>query len=147
MTAMPVVPPRRSVLVVEDSDVLRALMSRVFQREGFDVLSASTGPGGVEAAVTNRPDIVVLDVGLPDMNGLEVCRQLKSNAATAALPIVLVTGRDHVEDRRAGFRAGADAFLVKPVRIDDLVNAVRLLVPGESRAADRIATHGPASYG
>jgi len=105
---------RERVLVVEDSDAIRSLLSILLERRGYEVKAASNGQTALEKAASGI-DLVLLDVGLPDMNGLEVCRRLRSNAATADLTIIMLTGRDHPGDVRDGLAAGADDFLTKPI--------------------------------
>jgi len=111
---------RERVLVVEDSDAIRSLLSILLERRGYEVKAASNGQAALEKA-TSGVDLVLLDVGLPDMNGLEVCRRLRSNAATADLTIIMLTGRDHPGDVRDGLAAGADDFLTKPIDEADLL--------------------------
>jgi DNA-binding response OmpR family regulator len=111
---------RERVLVVEDSDAIRSLLSILLERRGYLVQAASDGQAALDAA-TSGIDLVLLDVGLPDMNGLEVCRRLRSNAATADLTIIMLTGRDHPGDVRDGLAAGADDFLTKPIDEADLL--------------------------
>jgi len=111
---------RERVLVVEDSDAIRSLLSILLERRGYDVQAASNGQAALEKAASGI-DLVLLDVGLPDMNGLEVCRRLRSNAATADLTIIMLTGRDHPGDVRDGLAAGADDFLTKPIDEADLM--------------------------
>jgi two-component system, cell cycle response regulator len=111
---------RERVLVVEDSDAIRSLLSILLERRGYQVQAASDGQAALDAA-TSGIDLVLLDVGLPDMNGLEVCRRLRSNAATAHLTIIMLTGRDHPGDVRDGLAAGADDFLTKPIDEADLL--------------------------
>jgi DNA-binding response OmpR family regulator len=104
---------RGRVLVVEDTKPVRDLLSILLRRRGYDVLAVADGQSALDAAATGF-DLILLDVGLPDMNGLEVCRRLRSTAATADLPIIMLTGRGHPGDIRDGLAAGADDFLTKP---------------------------------
>ena len=121
------VPARRKrILVVEDGDILRVLFARVLEWEGYESVSASTGAEAL-AAARDDVDMVILDLGLPDTNGHEVCRRLRADPATAGLPIVMISGRAERDDLRDGFRAGADDFLVKPVEIATLLAVIRRL--------------------
>jgi DNA-binding response OmpR family regulator len=108
------------VLVVEDSDANRSLVRILLQRRGYDVEAVGTGQAAL-AAAANGFDVVLLDIGLPDINGLEVCRRLRSNPATAGLAIVMLTGRGHPGDIRDGLAAGADDFLTKPIEEAELM--------------------------
>ena len=111
---------RGRVLVVEDTELLRATLSQLLERRGYEVLAVGDGNAALAAARTGV-DLVLLDVGLPDMTGLEVCRRLRSSAATANLTIIMLTGRDHPGDIRDGLAAGADDFLTKPFEESELM--------------------------
>jgi DNA-binding response OmpR family regulator len=111
---------RGRVLVVEDSDVNRSLLRILLQRRGYEVEAVGDGQAALDAAAGGF-DLVLLDVGLPDINGLEVCRRLRSDAATANLTIIMLTGRDHPGDIRDGLAAGADDFLTKPIEEAELM--------------------------
>jgi CheY-like chemotaxis protein len=120
----PIHPTR--VLVVEDTESVRALISYMLRRRGYEVVAVDNGPDAL-AQANDDIDVVVMDVGLPGLNGLEVCRQLRAEAATASLPIILLTGRSHHEDVRDGLRAGANEFLTKPFQESDLMSALKRL--------------------
>ena len=113
-------PKRGRVLVVEDNDSIRLLLRRLLERGGYDVVAVALGQAALEAALDDI-NIVLLDAGLPDLNGLEVCRRLRAQPETADLPIILLTGRTEIEDRRDGFAAGADDFLTKPFEEAELM--------------------------
>jgi CheY-like chemotaxis protein len=117
---------RTRVLVVEDTESVRALISYMLRRRGYEVVAVENGPEAL-AEASDDIDVVVMDVGLPGLNGLEVCRQLRAEAATASLPIILLTGRSHHEDVRDGLRAGANEFLTKPFQEADLMSALKRL--------------------
>jgi DNA-binding response OmpR family regulator len=111
---------RGRVLVVEDNDSIRLLLKRLLERGGYDVVAVALGEAALEAALGDI-NVVLLDAGLPDLNGLEVCRRLRAKPETADLPIILLTGRTEIEDRRDGFAAGADDFLTKPFEEAELM--------------------------
>jgi DNA-binding response OmpR family regulator len=111
---------RGRVLVVEDSIAIRSLLETLLERRGYDVVAVGGGQAAIEAAVDGF-DLVLLDIGLPDINGLEVCRRLRSAAATAELPIIMLTGHDDPRDIRDAFTAGADDVLTKPFDESELV--------------------------
>ena len=117
---------RTRVLVVEDTEPVRALISVMLRRRGYDVIAVDNGPAALSRA-NDGFDVVVMDVGLPGLNGLEVCRRLRAEPATASLPIILLTGRTHHEDVRDGLRAGANDFLTKPFLEADLLSAIKRL--------------------
>jgi two-component system phosphate regulon response regulator PhoB len=117
-----------SVLVVDDDPVILHLVEMVLQSGGLDVSTCTSGRDAVQAARDCAPDCAVLDVTMPDMSGLEVCRALRGDARTASMPIMLLTGRGQWLDVAAGFDAGADDYLVKPFKVQDLLARVEALV-------------------
>jgi DNA-binding response OmpR family regulator len=125
------------VLVVEDSDALRPLLSIMLNRRGYEVVAVASGQDALETA-DDSFDLVLLDVGLPDLNGLEVCRRLRAEPATADLAIILITGRDQPGDIHDGLAAGADDFVVKPFEEAELV--ARLLKVSDKRPIGRIVS-------
>jgi len=116
------------VLVVDDIAANVKLLEAKLAAEYFDVLSATNGPDGLKLAAEQKPDIILLDVMMPGMDGFEVCRRLKSSPATAHIPVVMVTALDQPSDRVQGLDAGADDFLTKPVNDIALFARVKSLV-------------------
>jgi two-component system response regulator MprA len=116
---------RRRILVVDDDARLAASLRRALAYEGYAVDLAADGPIALAAARDQPPDLVVLDVMLPGLDGIEVCRRLR---AGSDLPILMLTARDAVSDRVAGLDAGADDYLVKPFAHDELLARVRALL-------------------
>jgi CheY-like chemotaxis protein len=114
-------PAARTVLLVEDSDAIRDAFTILLEDAGYTVLGAGTGEDALRLAAEHVPDLVLLDMGLPDMTGLEVVRRIKSVPATAGIAVVAVTGRDEEADRRACLAAGCAAYIVKPVNTQKLV--------------------------
>jgi len=113
------------VLVVDDDPPLRRMLERTLAAEGFDVTAAQDGPAALVAAERAAPDVIVLDVGLPGIDGLAVCRRLRRKGLPT--PILMLTARDAVPDRVAGLRAGADDYLVKPFAVQELVARLQVL--------------------
>ena len=115
------------ILIVDDEPQNIAVLSRFMRRLGYETHSASDGESALEAVMCERPDVILLDVNMPKLDGLEVCRRLKSDAVTRLIPIVLVTTLLNSEDRIRGIEAGADDFLSKPPVFAELEARVRSL--------------------
>ncbi|MGH2492001.1 MAG: response regulator transcription factor, partial [Candidatus Limnocylindria bacterium] len=116
---------RRRILVVDDDARLGASLRRALAYEGHTVDVATDGPGALVAARDRPPDLVVLDVMLPGIDGVEVCRRLR---AGSDVPILMLTARDAISDRVAGLDAGADDYLVKPFAYEELLARARALL-------------------
>jgi DNA-binding response OmpR family regulator len=116
------------VLVVDDDEVVRALLRLNFELEGHDVLEAGDGVTALAAVRDAHPDVVLLDVMMPAPNGFEVCSSMRADPATAAVPVVLLTARAMSSDRVRGHDAGADAYVTKPFDPLELVELVEGLV-------------------
>lgn len=112
------------ILVVDDDDDARGLIAFALRRAGLDVLEQHSGQAALDAARTETIDLVVLDVGMPGMSGTDVVRALRARSQTATLPILLVTGSSDGDSVIRGLEAGADDFLPKPLRLDELVARV-----------------------
>jgi len=119
------------VLVVEDDPVINDAVTRRLAAEGYDVTQAWDGPAAVAAATDGRPDVVVLDVMLPGVDGLEVCRQVQ---ATVPVPVLMLTARDDESDILAGLAVGADDYLTKPFGMRELVARIGALLRRVERA-------------
>ena len=114
------------ILVVEDSPDVVALLERVLGEQGYDVFTAGDGESALARALHDVPDLVILDLGLPGRDGLEVAEELRSRGSIA--PVLMLTARDRVSDRLTGFDAGADDYLAKPFDSEELVARVRALL-------------------
>jgi two-component system, OmpR family, response regulator MprA len=131
-----------AVLVVEDEPGIAGFVRRGLTFEGFEVRLATDGRAGLAALLDRRPDVLVLDLMLPHVDGLEVLRRLRAaerDEGLARLPVILLTARDAVADRVGGLGAGADDYLVKPFAFEELAARVRALLrrAGDARALDR----------
>jgi putative two-component system response regulator len=111
---------RTRILVADDTDSVRTLFRKLLTADGHDVISVDNGLAALDAVNKHRPDVILLDVGMPGLDGIEVCRRLKSDPATRLTPVVLVTGLSDLSDRIKGIEAGADDFLSKPVHPHEL---------------------------
>jgi two-component system, OmpR family, response regulator MprA len=115
-----------AVLVVDDDAPVRRMLERTLAAAGYEVATAADGGSALAAVERSVPDVVVLDVAMPGVDGLSVCRRLRARGL--AVPILLLTARDAVADRVAGLDAGADDYLVKPFATDELLARVRALL-------------------
>ncbi|HCG47362.1 response regulator [Corynebacterium flavescens] len=122
------------ILVVDDDEAVRGSLRRSLKFNGFDVLTASDGEEGVEVVNSENPELLILDVMMPKMDGLEVCRTLRGEGWDR--PILVLTARDGVAERVAGLDAGADDYLPKPFALEELLARVRSLA--RRAAADSI---------
>ena len=116
------------VLVVEDEPDIRTLIVHHLTRDGFRCRTAATGPEALASVRRTPPDLVVLDLMLPELTGIEVCRRLRADAATASLPIIMLTARADEIDRVVGLEMGADDYVVKPFSPKELVARVRAVL-------------------
>ena len=123
------------ILIIDDDPGHIRLMEKVLSDRGYDLLLANEAPVGLETAMKNRPDLIVLDVMMPIINGFNICRLLKSEEEHKRTPIILLTSRITEEDQRIGREVGADAYLLKPLNTEEFLNTVRQLLETSSRDA------------
>jgi DNA-binding response OmpR family regulator len=122
-----------TVLVIDDDPVIVKLLRVNFELEGFTVITASDGQEGVERAKTDRPDVVISDIMMPAMNGLELVSALKSDANTADLPVLLLSAKAQMADVQRGFELGADDYVTKPFDPIELIDKVTALAAARRR--------------
>jgi len=116
------------VLIVEDNEMNRDMLSRRLQRKGYEIDIAVDGQAGVEAARANRPDIVLMDMSLPIMDGWEATRQLKADADTQSIPVIALTAHAMEGDRQKALEAGCDDYDTKPVNLKSLLEKMENLL-------------------
>ena len=117
-----------SILVVEDEKDIVDLIKYHLEQSGFSVITALDGPSGLERAKKENPSLIILDLMLPEMDGKDICRALKSNASTRSIPILMLTARSEEVDRIVGFELGADDYVTKPFSPKELVLRVKAIL-------------------
>lgn len=133
----------RILIIDDDVDTLR-LVGLMLQRQGYQIVAASNGTQGLAKALEERPDLILLDVMMPDMDGYEVTRRLRKNPATEAIPILMFTAKTQLDDKVTGFEVGADDYLTKPTHPTELQAHVRaLLARTTQRKTDEIVPASP----
>ncbi|HUO34786.1 MAG TPA: HD domain-containing phosphohydrolase [Candidatus Acidoferrum sp.] len=116
------------ILIVDDESAARWALETLLRREGFEVRDASSGEKALEECASFRPDLILLDILMPGLNGFEVCRRIKATPETRLTPVVLITGLSDTHDRIEGIDAGADDFLSKPIDMNELLARTRSLL-------------------
>jgi two-component system OmpR family response regulator len=124
--------------ICEDDDELRGVLRQALEREGYTVRATSTGTEAVSAFADNPPDVLILDVGLPDADGRDVCQALRARGVT--VPVLFLTARDALSDRLSGFHAGGDDYLTKPFSLSELLVRIQAI---QRRVTD-LAAPGPS---
>ncbi len=119
---------RRQLLLIEDDPGVTEVLTRRLSQAGFDVRAEMRGTAGLTAAMQHRPDVIILDLKLPDISGYEVCRELRKLYHRWDVPILMLTGLDQPVDQLRGFARGADAYLTKPYDPVELLQTIQLLL-------------------
>jgi len=116
------------VLIVDDSPTEQHVIARLLEKNGFETVVANDGEEAISIAEQSRPDVILMDVVMPGMNGFQATRQLAKNPLTSGIPVVMVTSKDQESDKAWGLRQGAVDYLMKPVNDSELLDAVRARV-------------------
>ncbi|HET6249343.1 MAG TPA: response regulator transcription factor [Tepidisphaeraceae bacterium] len=127
---------RRTILVIDDQKDFREIVRRALEQHDFDVILASDGTSGLRIAEEHRPDLLVLDLTMRDMDGLEVCRRLRENPRHRLLPILVISARASAPERILGLQTGADDYLIKPFDPEELIARVNALLRRAVNPAD-----------
>lgn len=122
-----------NLLIAEDDPDIRELLSFRLAAAGHAVTAVEDGPAALDAAAETAPDLVLLDVMMPGLSGIDVCRALRARPETAGLPVILLTARSQEADVQAGFRAGADDYMTKPFSPRELVSRIDALLGRRDR--------------
>ena len=123
-----------TVLVVEDNEDNVRIMSMILLERGFEVMIARDGEGALEAVRKHRPDLVLLDVMMPGMDGMQVLDHVKADARSATIPVIMVTAKAQDQDLLAGYKYGADYYITKPFTSRQLLYAIGLVMGGQKSA-------------
>jgi two-component system phosphate regulon response regulator PhoB len=134
----------KTILIIEDENDLAELVAFNLEKEGYSPLIAPDGPSGLEAASHNSPDLILLDLMLPGMSGMEICKVLKNNEKTVRIPIIMLTAKGEEIDRVVGFEVGADDYVVKPFSTRELLLRVKAVLrrAGSGESVSRILKVG-----
>jgi CheY-like chemotaxis protein len=130
--------PEKILVVDDDIDTLR-LVGLMLQRQGYQIVAANNGHQALTMSQAEKPDIILLDVMMPDMDGYEVCRRLRANTTTAIIPIIMFTAKSQVDDKVTGFEAGADDYLTKPTQPRELFAHIKAVLARSSTSKSRPA--------
>ena len=132
------------VLVVDDNGFFVQMIRGMLERHGIEVSSVGSGLEALTAVERRRPDVVLLDVQMPGMNGFEVLERIKANPHLTKIPVIMLTARGEADDLISGYRSGADYYLTKPVALSELVYGLSLVLGREIRPVDGAAPAAPA---
>jgi Response regulator containing CheY-like receiver, AAA-type ATPase, and DNA-binding domains len=123
---------QRTIMVVDDNPDIITIVKTILEGKGYHVLSASSGQELLNLLTDGKPDLIILDIMMPEMDGLEVLGRLKAVTDTASIPVILLTAKVQYEDVLGGYKLGADYYITKPFTSTQLVNGINLLL-GESK--------------
>jgi CheY-like chemotaxis protein len=127
------------ILLVEDNEMNRDMLSRRLARKGYEVLTADDGARGLDAAASEKPDLILMDMSLPVIDGWEATRRLKASEETQAIPVIALTANAMAADLEKALQAGCDDYDTKPVELPRLLGKIERLL----RAANRVPAEGP----
>lgn len=119
---------KKKILIVEDEESLLKLETILFSARGYSVTAVSDGKSALDEVALNKPDLIVLDVMIPELDGLEVCRRIKENPTTSNIPVVMLTGKKTPEDIQEGERVGVDAYVTKPFNAFTIIETIEGLL-------------------
>jgi len=120
--------PSRRILLVDDSETILMMEQMILKKDHYEIVTAKNGKDGVAKALATKPDLILMDVMMPEMNGFEAVKQLRQQAATRSIPIVMVTTEAEAESMEAGYESGCNDYVIKPIDQLELVTKVRSLL-------------------
>jgi two-component system phosphate regulon response regulator PhoB len=135
----------KTILIVEDDPLISEMVATYLEADGFQVICAPDGATGLDAAVSQHPDLILLDLMLPEISGREICRNLRRNQATSEIPIIMMTSCSDEIDRVIGFEIGADDYVVKPFSVRELSLRIQAVLRRNRGAAAKVITAGRSS--
>jgi len=116
------------ILLVDDSEVSNFLMQSILEERGYSILSVSNGKDAIDLLKQQHPDLIILDIMMPEMNGFGVLESVKKFEATAKIPVIILTARNNLKDQEKAFSMGAADYVIKPIDIEDVLERVSSLV-------------------
>jgi two-component system cell cycle response regulator DivK len=124
---------KAKILYIEDNYDNMTLVKRILEIEGYEVIGADSGRDGLAKALANRPDIIITDINLPDIDGYEITDTLKKRCDTAHIPVIAMTANVMKKDRENVLQAGCDGYISKPIDVDELPNQIEIFLRGNSK--------------
>ncbi len=122
------------ILAIEDDEIMQNILRDTIKPEGFEFLLGPTGQKGIDTARKEKPDMIILDINLPDMSGMDVCRNLKSDSTTRHIPVMMLSGQAwEVSSRVQGLELGAEDYLLKPISPRVLVTRIRAILEASTK--------------
>jgi len=120
--------PAKRILLADDEEDIKTVVTMFLESQGYEVLTAFDGLDALEKARTEKPDLILLDIMMPVLDGFEVCKRLKEDAATGNIPILILSAAAHVESVNRGLRAGAKDYIVKPFEPEKLLEKIEQVI-------------------
>lgn len=132
----------KKIVLVEDDVDLHALLKYNLEKEGFQLVGSHTGKGVVELCAREKPDLIILDIMLPDADGLDICKRLRSRAETQAIPLIFITARASETDRIVGLELGANDYIVKPFFVREVIARIKVQLRRPAEASPVLKAGG-----
>ena len=120
----------KKILIVDDDQLVRKLLEYIIKKAGYQVSAAENGSAALKIVQKEKPDLIISDVEMPKLGGLELCQKLRENPDTKFIPIILITSNTQLQDKLCGFRSGADDYFMKPLHLKNLLARVQSLLEG-----------------
>ena len=121
----------RKILAIDDDKAITVLLKKYLEKYGFEVVALNEASEGLEYAMTCKPDLIILDIMMPIINGFNFCRLLKAEEDCKDIPIIMLTSRSKLKDIEIGLEMGAEAYLIKPLNVDELIKTINVIAANE----------------